>query len=77
MLNEALKKNLLLRVEPKHLLGEEAHAALARNRKLCLEEWLSVARVLLHGEALGLADVVAALTPCGFQWRPMFILSLS
>ena len=47
-----------------HLRGATTYAlaALAQNRKLA-ELWVSVARVVRHGEAPGWQAVVAALTP--------------
>ena len=47
-------------------LGAEAIAVLARNNELH-ELWVSVARIVQRGDARRLPDVVAALTPGGFQ----------
>ena len=60
-------------------LSREALALLARNREL-LQLWVSVARVVQRGEAPGLRDLIAALTPSGFQEKifrffwPRFIM---
>ena len=59
----ALETNTaLVKLECSASLSIEALAALAQNRKLA-ELWVSVARVVRHGEAPGWQVVVAALTP--------------